>query len=311
MEMADLPVDVLWMARYDYRPGWALRRHHHNYLQMILFLDGTGMFTVAGRAFPIRGGELFLIRAGEAHGFRAESLVHTLDVKFRVRPGALARRLRDAAVVRRQNEPSLAARLERIRAEGEQKPLFYRELCSVLMSEILYLYLRQDQNGAFPDNSSAADEAVAHDPVLERALGCIRARYHEPLNVREIARAAGCTERTLRLHFHAVLRMRPLAFLQRYRIAKAKSLIQYSDYALKEIAEQAGFQTVHHFTRLFTATENRSPAVWRSDYHKGIRKDVYINPRLENRNMTVVDGGAVESRSEGTRRRKGTGVKAG
>ena len=80
--------------------------------------------------------------------------------------------------------------------------------------------------------------------------------------------------------------MRPLAFLQRHRIAHAKGLIQYSDFAVKEIAEQVGFQTVHHFTRLFTAAEGRSPAVWRREYLKGIRKDVYINPRFENRIFT-------------------------
>ncbi len=287
--MAGLPVDVLWIARYDYGPGWTLRLHHHNYLQMILFLDGRGEFTVCDRPFPIHGGELFLLRPGEQHAFRAESLVRTLDVKFRVAPGALLRRLHSAATVLLSSEPSLAARLERIRAEGEQKGLFYRELCSVLLSEILYLYLRQDQHGPPVDQSAEAAGAMAHDRVLARALEFVRTRYQNPLTIREIARAAGCTERTLRLHFQAAFRMPPLTFLQRHRIAKAKTLIQYSDYALKEIAEQVGFQTVHHFTRLFTVMEGRSPAAWRREYLKGIRKDVYINPQFENRIFTVED----------------------
>jgi AraC-like DNA-binding protein len=301
--MASLPVDVLWIARYDYGPGWALQMHQHNYLQMILFLDGKGELTLAGQGFAIRGGELFLIRSGETHGFRAESTVRTLDVKFRVAPGPLARRLReDAARLRRWSDPSIAARLERIRAEGEQKPHFYREMCGVLLTEILYLYLRQEPQAALPDDPAAAAEQVAHDPVMDRALRCIRTSYQSALTVREIARAAGCTDRTLRLHFQAVLRMRPLMFLQRYRVAKAKSLIQYSDYALKEIAEQVGFQTVHHFTRLFTGMEGRSPAAWRREYQEGIRKDVYINPQFENRSFTVE--GEVQPRGKGARGRK-------
>jgi AraC-like DNA-binding protein len=253
---------------------------------MILFLDGKGVFTVAGRKFPIRGGELFLIRSGQTHEFQAETLVRTLDVKFRVTPGTLARQLRRAAIMQRSSEPALAARLERIRAEGEQKPPFYRELCSVLLSELLYLYLRQDQPAAPPGNFAAATGEVVRDPILERAIDCIHARYQAPLTIREIARSAGCTERTLRFHFQAVLHMRPLGFLQRYRIATAKTLIQYSDYALKEIAQQVGFRTVHHFTRLFTAAVGRSPAAWQQEYHEGIRKDVYINPSFENRSFT-------------------------
>jgi hypothetical protein len=44
---------------------------------------------------------------------------------------------------------------------------------------------------------------------------------------------------------------------------------------------------VHHFTRLFTAMEGKSPAAWRRVYLEGIRKDVYIHPRFANRSFTV------------------------
>ncbi len=287
--MPILPVDVLWIARYDYRPGWSLPLHNHDFLQMILFLDGNGSFTLADQTVPIRGGELFLIRSGENHGLRAETLVRTLDVKFRVEPGELATALGKAARMLEWHEPSLAARLERIRTEGEQKLPHYRELCAVLLMEMLYLYLRQDLRAELSDEA-ALDAVLPRDQLLERAVGCIRTKYQTQLTVRDIARAAGCTDRTLRLHFQNVIQMRPLAFLQRHRITQAKMLIQHSDYSLKEIAEQVGFQTVHHFTRLFTALEGRSPAVWRRDYLEGIRKDVYINPTFENRIFTVGDG---------------------
>jgi AraC-like DNA-binding protein len=290
--MPTLPVDVLWIARYDYRAGWSLQLHQHDYLQMILFLDGKGEFMAGERTIPIRGGELFLIRAGETHGLRATTLMRTLDVKFRVAPGAIEQRLRRAALLVQCKDPGIAARLERIRAEGEHKPPYYRELCSVLLTEILFLYLRQvprkaHADAAPVDDTAAAAQAAAHDQLLERALACIRSRHSEALTVHQIARAAGCTERTLRLHFQAVLQTAPLAFLQRHRVAQAKALIQYSDYTLKEIAEQVGFQTVHHFTRHFTAAEGSSPAAWRREYLGGIRKDVYINPKFENRILTV------------------------
>jgi AraC-like DNA-binding protein len=113
--------------------------------------------------------------------------------------------------------------------------------------------------------ASGSSEVAAHDHLLQRALACIHANYQNPLTIREIARAAGCIDRTLRLHFHDVMHMKPLAFLVRHRIGQAKLLIQYSDYTLKEIAERVGFQTVHHFTRLFTALEDLSPAVWRRE----------------------------------------------
>lgn len=288
--MVDLPVDVLWISRYDYRRGWRLRPHEHDFLQMILFLDGKGVFTIGGQEYPIHGGEAILIREGETHGLRAEAAVRTLDVKFRVSPGPLARSLAAAAHVLETKGDMLATRFERIRAEGERKAPLYRELCSVLMTEILYLYLREGAQPAAANEAAGALETAAHDQVTQRALACIRANYRRPLTIREIARAAGCTDRTLRLHFHDALQMRPLGFLQRYRVEQAKVLIRHSVHTLKEIAELVGFQTVHHFTRLFTAEEGIGPAAWRRKYLEGIRKDVYINPEFENRIFTIGDG---------------------
>lgn len=285
--MHRLPVDVLWIARYDYSAGWTLQSHQHNYHQMILFLDGKGEFTVEGQPPQIHGGELFLIRAGETHGFRAETLVRTLDVKFRLAPGILAKSLETAARSLPSFGPGAAALLERIRTEGEIKSPLYRELCSVLLTEILYLYLRQDPNGTAQPEGSATAQIAMRDPILQRAIACIRAEYHRPLTVRQIAAVSGCTDRTLRLHFQEVLQTRPLTFLQRHRIDQARALLQYSDYTLKAIAAQVGFQTVHHFTRLFTALEKRSPAAWRKECLEGIRKDVYINPDFENRILTI------------------------
>ena len=50
--MPTLPVDVLWIARYDYQAGWALRPHHHTYFQMIFVVDGKGTFTLGESVIP-------------------------------------------------------------------------------------------------------------------------------------------------------------------------------------------------------------------------------------------------------------------
>lgn len=288
-QASDLPVDVLWIARYDYAAGWRLRPHSHNYLQMILFLDGQGQITVGGVTCPIQGNELFLVRPDETHGLFAETMVRTLDVKFRVTPGPLASSLQEAPGMIRWVGPGVAARLERIRSEGELKAPWYRELCGALLTEILYMYLREDTPTAAVEDTRTGVQVVTGDQLLKRAMACMEAKYQGAVTIREIARAAGCADRTLRLHFQAATGLSPLAFLHRYRIGKARVLIQYSDYTLKEIAQQIGFQTVNHFTRHFSALEGMSPAAWRQARLAGIRKDVYINPQFENRIFTESD----------------------
>ena len=34
------PIDVFWIARYDYQPGWTLLSHTHPFYQIIYVLEG-------------------------------------------------------------------------------------------------------------------------------------------------------------------------------------------------------------------------------------------------------------------------------
>ncbi len=285
--MLTSPIDVLWTARYDYQPGWRLELHQHTYFQMIYFLGGRGTLRLGEANHPIRAGILFLIKPSEIHGLTAQSMIKTLDIKFRVGPGGLRRELQAAAGYVSLPNSAAPSLFERIRFEGERKNIYYQELCRSLMSELLLLYLRH-QKGLPADSLAAVDgEREIQAPLVRKALEFIRTHYGSHITIRDVAHALGCSERAVRLHFQDSLGSRPLLFLQRYRVARAKELIEYSDYALKEIAEAVGFKTVHHFTRTFTAMEGLSPGAWRRKYLEGIRKDVCINPNFSNPSWTV------------------------
>jgi AraC-like DNA-binding protein len=283
--MLSSTIDVLWTARYDYQPGWALELHHHTYFQIIHFLSGKGTFRLAENNLPIRAGLLVLIKPDEMHGANASSLIKTLDIKFRVRNTALRKALLAAPMSALEPGQSIPELLERIRFEGERKGPYYRDICRALMEEILLLYLRAQSGNSEKQPNVDAGQFV-QDPLSRKVVEYIRHNYSSPVEVKDIAKALGCCDRSLRLHFRSALGVRPLEYLHQYRIARAKELIEYSDYSLKETAVRVGFKNVQHFTRLFTASEGMSPGAWRQHYREGIRKDVCINPRFSNPNWT-------------------------
>lgn len=283
--MLGAALDVLWTSRYDYQAGWRLETHRHNYFQMIHFLSGKGVFDLGRDAITICPGLVVLIRPGEWHGARAFCLVKTLDIKFSVRNPAFRKKLLAAPGRTMAGDSRIAELLSGIRAEGERKGPFYREMCRALMAEVLLLYLR-----THPPNGLSAPVGgtgrIPEDTLLRKSLEYIREHYESAIAVSDIARALGCCDRSLRLHFRSALGMRPLDYLQRYRLDRAKELIERSDSPLKEVALKVGFQTVQHFTRRFTAAEGMTPGAWRQRYREGICKDVCINPRFSNPNWT-------------------------
>jgi AraC-like DNA-binding protein len=279
-------IDVLWTARYDYPAGWSLEVHRHSYFQMIYFLGGKGAFQIGDADLPVKPGALALIKPGEAHSGRANSVIKTLDVKFDVQNGSLRAALLKAEGACLLGESRVPELLERIRSEGERRQPLFRDVCRALMTEILLLYLR-NQSGC-PEKIPSSEEApeTVHDLLLRRGMEYIRQNYAAGIGVADVARALGCCDRSLRAHFQTTLGVCPLEYLQRYRVARAKELIEYSDYSLKEIAVRVGFKNVHHFTRLFAEIEGQPPGTWRQIYKEGIRKDICINPRFSNLNWT-------------------------
>ena len=294
--MLESTIDVLWTARYDYQSGSGLEFHEHSYFQMIHFLNGRGTLRLGDADHPIRPGLLFLIKPHQIHGLRAMSVIKTLDIKFVVKNAKLRRELLAAPNFSRP-DAAIPALFERIRFEGERRVPHFRDMCRNLMCEIVLYYLRR-QPGR--EENHAAMPAQAQDPFLRKIIEYVGRNYSRPMDIGDIAHALGCSDRFLRMRFRDLLGIRPLQYLQRHRIGRAKELIEYSDYSLKEIAGMVGFKSVHHFTRLFTAAERMSPAAWRRKYHEGIRKDVCINPRFSNQNRVFTSTSVPDKQPSGS-----------
>ncbi len=280
--------EVLWTARYDYQPDWKLAHHSHEHFQMIYCLSGSGRFFLEDSEYPLDLESLFLIKPRRTHGLIPSSLVKTLDLKFLVRDRGLRQSLIRAPEVITGQQSGIAVLFEHIRTEGERKDPLYRELCSVYLLQILFRYLR---GVGHLSASESADVDVPSDPprdsLARQVVDFIQANYTADLSLNQIAQAVGRSDRRVRQRFEESLGASPMRYLTQYRVRKATELIQYSDYALKDVAGLVGFKSIHHFTRVFHEITGATPGAWRRKYQAGICKDVVIDPRFSNTNRTI------------------------
>jgi transcriptional regulator GlxA family with amidase domain len=71
-------------------------------------------------------------------------------------------------------------------------------------------------------------------------------------------------------------------YLWTHRIDRAKDLLRFSDYELKQIAQQVGFKTVHHFSRAFREATQRAPGRWRDEQVRKIGHGVTLSQGFVN-----------------------------
>jgi AraC-like DNA-binding protein len=283
-------VDVLWIARYDYEPGWRVLPHRHEYFQLIYILDGTGTVTFRDREIPLGEDRIVALPPGEEHAIAADrnEPLKTLDTKFSVGDPILFRSL--SALASPIDDPNHRVRnvLERMRIEGMKQQPWFRELCNALLIQGLIALLRGTGMDVLPFGGLPIQN---EDTAVTRAKSFIDTHYAENLSVRDIASAVGYSPEYLTKRFGQSIGISLHAYLMRYRIERAKEMLKYEEASVKEVTFLTGFKTVHHFTRTFKEIEGIPPATWRDQELSGVWKNVVIAPGFVNEDRTVTGDG--------------------
>jgi AraC-like DNA-binding protein len=117
----------------------------------------------------------------------------------------------------------------------------------------LFYSAQQGQPNAEPENSD----------VIERAIAHIQNEYMRDLNMKLLAQEFGASYSWFRKAFVAHTGLSPHQYLLELRLVRARNLLVETEFSVKEIAMQTGFEDEHYFARLFRQKLNFTPSEWR------------------------------------------------
>ncbi len=103
--------------------------------------------------------------------------------------------------------------------------------------------------------------------AVRRSMAYIHEHYPEPLTQTDLADHVGMSERHLRRCFRKELYITPTAYLNRYRIARAKELLDTQDWTITEVGLAVGFSSASHFSRAFKSQTGVPPSLYQSKEH--------------------------------------------
>jgi AraC-like DNA-binding protein len=101
---------------------------------------------------------------------------------------------------------------------------------------------------------------------LLRAKDLADARYFEPLDVDDLARAAGLSRAHFSREFRRAFGESPHAYLLTRRLERAAALLRTTDRSIADICLSVGLQSIGSFTTSFTRHFGRSPSVYRASF---------------------------------------------
>src|SRR3954447_10436937 len=101
---------------------------------------------------------------------------------------------------------------------------------------------------------------------LLRAKDLADARYAEPLDVDDLARAAGLSRAHFSREFRRAFGDSPHQYLLTRRLERAAALLRNTDRSVADICFSVGLASVGSFTTSFTRTYGKSPTVYRAEF---------------------------------------------
>jgi AraC-like DNA-binding protein len=101
---------------------------------------------------------------------------------------------------------------------------------------------------------------------LLRARDLADARFAEPLDVAELARAAGLSQAHFSREFRRAFGESPHGYLLTRRLERAAALLRTTDRSVADICFSVGLQSVGSFTTSFTRTYGMSPTAYRAAF---------------------------------------------
>jgi AraC-like DNA-binding protein len=101
---------------------------------------------------------------------------------------------------------------------------------------------------------------------LLRARDLADARYFEPLDVDDLARAAGLSRAHFSREFRRAFGDPPHAYLLTRRLERAAAMLRTTDRSVADICFSVGLKSVGSFTTSFTRTYGVSPTGYRAAF---------------------------------------------
>jgi len=107
---------------------------------------------------------------------------------------------------------------------------------------------------------------ASRDRDLLRAKDLVDSRYFDPLEVSDLARAAGFSPAHFSREFRRTFGESPHAYLLTRRMERAAAMLRTTDHSVAEICFSVGLQSVGSFTTSFTRTYGMSPTAYRAAF---------------------------------------------
>jgi len=265
------------MSGYDSQP------HEHPWWQYFFLVRGAVLIHVGDKQVHLTDMSAVMIPGGTMHRISATANCCITEVKFHLHDLQLIQQLNEASLDIHDLDKRILTVINSLIREGVESLPFYSELATHLVSEMLYLHLRQAAIAGADTRSytTISETSTLTSPTLEvtdatqpasvKTAGVAKIVQYmdkhlgDDLSLEQLSKLFGYTPSYLCQMFANTVNTSPMRYLSLLRFNRAIDLLATSSLSVEEIAAMVGFGSVSQFWRICRAKTGLSPQQFRKN----------------------------------------------
>ncbi|MCF7934260.1 MAG: AraC family transcriptional regulator [Spirochaetia bacterium] len=265
--------------------------HTHDFHELVIVTSGTGIHFSCSAEYQVFPGDVFVIEAGYAHGYRDTKDLQLYNIIFdkkllsqmffdiKEMPGYHAifniePRYRDSHEFNsrlRLGSADLTYMIERIDMVKEELDRQHhgsgnKALALAYFIEIVVYLSRRYTQTEIPDSSMIMR--------LAGAFTCIEQNSDRTVTIDELCSIAHMSHSSLNRAFHKAAGCSPIEYQLRLRIERSCRLLRTTGYSITRISELTGFSDSNYFSRQFRRIMQASPREYKKAYRDRINRPI-------------------------------------
>ena len=276
----------------ELEPPWGMRAVSQDFFGFHIMVRGRGLLEADGKVLPVGAGDVMVLGRGLVHTLKDAPRSRAKSIQEMLAGGMFAERPRGRegstllvcgafefddlrGDVLLSSLPTVVHTHELRDAAGpwlaQTVRLLAHEACGgapgadMVVSRLcdaLFVYIVRSVLERLPDARSSLMRALVA-PQVSVALRLIHAQPAEAWTVASLAERVGMSRSAFADRFMRVVGESPMAYLTRWRLQKAASLLRGGDAGLAEVAAQVGYDSDAAFNKAFKRVLGVAPGAYR------------------------------------------------
>lgn len=280
---AEFPLLMKYGAECIFHKNYANRMHTHDYYEINLITDGSGLHFFGNKRFFVEKGDFFVIPIHVKHGYidlGGLSVIHLIITQKFIDDNCTLFFNNKEYYSLFKFDPQLKMHYAFDLQPNFSGPAF-DELCGYCMNIV-----RQQKDPAVESAQIIKSNVVSflftafrcyrefpsdvkvenvYYSAMQNVMQYITEHYAEKINITKLADLSGYSRSSFFRFFKKMTAMSPNDFIDFFRINVAREMLAGGDKNLTDIAQDCGFYDSSHFYKLFKKFTGLAPKKYRID----------------------------------------------